>query len=36
MTPEQVEFLGNIMRLFRGEAPENRHGGAKPTKQHFS
>jgi type I restriction enzyme M protein len=35
MTPEQVEFLGNIVRLFRGEAPENRHGSAKLTKQHF-
>jgi type I restriction enzyme M protein len=36
MTPEQVEFLGNIVRLYRGEVPENRHGGAKLTKQHFS
>jgi type I restriction enzyme M protein len=35
MTPEQVEFLGNVVRLFRGEEPENRHGGAKLTKQHF-
>jgi type I restriction enzyme M protein len=35
MTPEQVEFLGNIIRLFRGEAPENRHGSAMLTKQHF-
>jgi type I restriction enzyme M protein len=35
MTPEQVEFLGNIVRLFRGEEPENRHGSAKLTKQHF-
>jgi Type I restriction-modification system methyltransferase subunit len=35
MTPEQVEFLGNIVRLFRGEEPENRHGGVKLTKQHF-
>jgi type I restriction enzyme M protein len=35
MTPEQVEFLGNIVRLFRGEEPENRHGSAKLTKQSF-
>jgi type I restriction enzyme M protein len=35
MTPEQVEFLGNIVRLFRAEEPENRHGSAKLTKQHF-
>jgi type I restriction enzyme M protein len=35
MTPEQVEFLGNIVRLFRGEAPVNRHGGGELTKQHF-
>jgi type I restriction enzyme M protein len=35
MTPEQVEFLGNIVRIFRGEEPENRHGSAKLTKQHF-
>jgi type I restriction enzyme M protein len=35
MTPEQVEFLGNIVRLFREEAAENRHGSAKLTKQHF-
>jgi type I restriction enzyme M protein len=25
-TPEQVEFLGNIARLYRGEEPENLHG----------
>jgi type I restriction enzyme M protein len=35
MTPEQVEFLGNIVRLFRGEDPETRHGSGKLTKEHF-
>jgi len=35
MTPEQVEFLGNIVRLFRGEDPETRHGSGKLNKQHF-
>lgn len=35
MTPEQVEFLGNIVRLFRGEDVEARHGSGKLTKEHF-
>ena len=28
-TPEQVEFLANIARLYRGEKPENHHGSAE-------
>jgi type I restriction enzyme M protein len=28
-TPEQIEFLANIVRLYRGEKPENQHGSAK-------
>ena len=27
-TPLQLEFLANIVRLYRGEAPENRHDSA--------
>src|SRR5438552_8646288 len=27
--PEQVEFLANIVRLYRGEKVENLHGGAQ-------
>ena len=27
-TPVQLEFLANIVRLYRGEAPENRHDSA--------
>lgn len=26
-TPEQIEFLANIVRLYRGEEPEDRHNG---------
>lgn len=35
MTGEQVEFLANIVRLHRGQQPENAHGSAKLTKEHF-
>lgn len=28
-TPAQIEFLANIVRLYRGEAPENLHGGGE-------
>jgi len=35
MTAEQVEFLANIVRLYRGEEPERAHGSAKLTKEHF-
>jgi type I restriction enzyme M protein len=34
-TPEQVEFLANIVRLFRGEKPEDLHGGAALLKEQF-
>lgn len=32
-TPEQIELLGNIVRLYRGEKPEDRHGGLELTKE---
>ncbi|MBC8418172.1 MAG: SAM-dependent DNA methyltransferase [Desulfobacteraceae bacterium] len=34
-TPEQVEFLGNIARLYRGKAPENLHGSADMMAEKF-
>jgi len=34
-TPEQVEYLANIVRLYRGEKLENLHGGAKLLKEKF-
>jgi len=34
-TPEQVEFLSNIVRLYRGEAPENLHGSADMMAEKF-
>jgi type I restriction enzyme M protein len=34
-TPEQVEFLANIARLYRGEKPEDLHGGAALLKEQF-
>ncbi len=34
-TPEQVEFLANIARLYREEKPENLHDSAGLTAQHF-
>jgi type I restriction enzyme M protein len=30
-----VEFLANIARLYRGEKPENLHGGAALLKEQF-
>jgi type I restriction enzyme M protein len=34
-TAEQVEYLANVVRLWRGEATENRHGGSKVLKESF-
>ncbi|MEW5736350.1 MAG: class I SAM-dependent DNA methyltransferase [Thermodesulfobacteriota bacterium] len=34
-TPEQIEFLANIARLYRGEEPENLHGSAKLVADTF-
>jgi type I restriction enzyme M protein len=34
-SPEQAEFLANIVRLYRGEAVENVHGSKKLTDEHF-
>ncbi len=34
-TPEQIEFLANIVRLYRGEKPENQHGSAKMMAEKF-
>jgi type I restriction enzyme M protein len=33
--PEHVEFLANIVRLYRGQKPENLHGGKALIKEHF-
>jgi type I restriction enzyme M protein len=33
--PEQVEFLANIARLYRGEAVENQHDSAALMSEHF-
>lgn len=33
--PEQLEFLANIVRLYRGEEVETKHGSAKLLKDHF-
>jgi len=33
--PEQVEFLGNIARLYRGKTPENLHGTADMMAEKF-
>lgn len=33
--PEQIEFLSNIVRLYRGQKPENLHGGKALTKEQF-
>lgn len=35
MTASQIEFLANIVRLYRGEKPEKKHGSTKLTKEHF-
>lgn len=34
-TPEQIEFLANIVRLYRGEKPENQHASAKMMAEKF-
>lgn len=34
-TPEQIEFLANIVRLYRGEQVETAHGSAKQLKEIF-
>jgi type I restriction enzyme M protein len=34
--PQQIEFLANIVRLYRGNAPENRHDSAAMLKEHFA
>ena len=34
-TPQQVEYLANIACLYRGEAPENLHGGGELLQEHF-
>jgi type I restriction enzyme M protein len=34
-TPAQVEYLANIARLYRGEEPEDLHGGLEILKDHF-
>ncbi len=33
-TPQQIEFLANIVRLYRGEKPENKHESAKLMAQY--
>jgi type I restriction enzyme M protein len=33
--PEQIEFIANIVRLYRGEEPEDLHGGGEMTAQRF-
>ncbi len=34
-TPQQIEFLANIVRLYRGEKPENRHDSAGMMAEKF-
>jgi len=34
-TPAQVEYLANIVRLYRGEEPEDLHGGLELLKENF-
>jgi type I restriction enzyme M protein len=34
-TPEQIEFLANVIRLYRGEKPENQHGSDKMMGEKF-
>jgi type I restriction enzyme M protein len=34
-TPEQIEFLANIARLYRGEEAENLHGSSELTSEKF-
>ena len=35
-TPEQIEFLANIVRLYRGEEPENLHESHALLQKHFT
>lgn len=35
-TPAQIEFLANIVRLYRGEKPENTRDSASLMKEYFS
>jgi len=34
-TPQQIEFLANIVRLYRGEKPENQYGSDKVVAENF-
>ena len=34
-TPQQIEFLSNIARLYRGETPENQHNSTDMMNTHF-
>ena len=34
-TPQQIEFLANIVRLYRGEKPENRHKSHEMLEEKF-
>ena len=34
-TPQQIEFLSNIVRLYRDEAPENQYDSAETTATQF-
>ncbi len=34
-TPDQIEYIANIVRLYRCEGVEDLHGGATLLKQHF-
>jgi type I restriction enzyme M protein len=34
-TPDQIEFLANIVRLYRGEQPETTNGSAPMLKEKF-
>ena len=34
-TPDQIEYIANIVRLYRGQPPENLHGGEKLLQEHF-
>ncbi|WP_438016577.1 class I SAM-dependent DNA methyltransferase [Sorangium sp. So ce315] len=34
-SPEQIEYLANIVRLYRGEEPEDLHGSSKLVKESF-
>ncbi|WP_437778803.1 type I restriction-modification system subunit M [Sorangium sp. So ce1097] len=34
-SPDQIEYLANIVRLYRGEKPEDLHGSSKLVKESF-